>query len=87
MFDEPQRGRLAVVWSSRVGIFGGQAVIHADDRQPSGPGQLFEHDVALIGCAERPAAAVDVQVHAVDGRGTMVRVSAVRQDQGMWSAR
>ena len=62
--QEPQRRVLAVVARRRIGVLGRQAVVDAHRAQAGGVGQLDEQRVLEIGRAQRPPAAVDVQVGA-----------------------
>ena len=64
--EQPQGGVLAVVGPRRVGMLGREAVLDARGDQACRVGELHEAHVLLVGGAQRPAAAVDVQEGAGD---------------------
>jgi hypothetical protein len=63
VFDEPSRGRLAIIGTRRIRIFRGQPVFRSDNRLPGVVGDPFQHRILHIGAAEHPAAAVQMQVN------------------------
>ena len=64
VLEQPERGRLAVVRGRRVRMLGRKPVVDADDRQSGCRRELGEVRILQIGAADRPAAAVEVQVRA-----------------------
>ncbi len=61
---DPQRRRLAVVRTLRIGMLGGEAVIDGDAGHPGPVGKALQPLVLLVDRAEHPAAAMDVKIDA-----------------------
>ena len=63
--EQPERGVLAVVGASRIRILRSQAVVDADHREARRVGGGLEPGILEVGCTEHPAAAMEMQIHAV----------------------
>ena len=64
VLEQPESSGLAVVGRRGIGMLGRQPVVDADRRQPGRLRHLPEMRVLHVGAADRPAAAVEVQVCA-----------------------
>ena len=64
VLEQPERSRLAVVGACGIRMLGREPVVDADRRQPGRLRELPEVRVLHVGAADRPAAAVEVQVRA-----------------------
>ena len=59
---EPQRRRLAIVGRARIRIFRGKAVFHRHATEADDVGDALQQGIVLIRRADRPAAAMDVEI-------------------------
>ena len=62
VLHEPERRRLAVVGTGRIRVLGREPIVDAHHREPALVGDALVGDVGVVRRAERPAAAVEVQV-------------------------
>ncbi len=63
---QPQRRTLAVIQRRGERVLGGEAVVDAEHGEPRGTGEVPQPLVLPIGRAEHPAAAMHMQVYALD---------------------